>query len=508
MERVIHCPMSKSYKKIVLRIVIITTILVLTYGLSGCSNLQNNSSTPLPTKTSEAVETTVWTATETSKPSESVTPTVEATVEPLFSNRTAYQFEVDLDYNKHRLDVQQTILYQNQTGQALAEIKLVVPPNVKPRVFALESLSLTGDVNMMDYALDGNTLAIRLDQLLSESGSVSIAIVYTLTPRLQGGILGYTARQLNLSDWYPFIPPFDPDSGWIIHQPAEVGEYLVYDSADFDLTLNLVDANGITIAASAEAAPLDLDSYRIIQNNARGITLSVSDQYTLLTTTTNGVTVKGYIFKGDEVAGQAAVDYTASALQLYSELFGLPYPHQTLSVVESDFPDGMEFDGLYYLSDFYFKNYDGTFQNYLALLAVHETSHQWWFGVVGNDQALEPWLDESLATYSEYLYIERYYPELTNWWWDYRVNYYKPAGRVNLTIYDQSDLRVYINAVYLQGAVFLDQLRQAVGDEVFFTQLRTYTNTCNGKIGTWDEFVQIMASDSSDLIKKMFLEID
>ncbi|MDO9122327.1 MAG: hypothetical protein Q7U31_11115, partial [Anaerolineaceae bacterium] len=313
-------------------------MMVLTYSLSGCSYLQNNSPTPLPTKTAEAVETTVWPATETSKPSESVTPTVEATVEPLSSNRTAYQFEVDLDYNKHRLDVQQTILYQNQTGQALAEIKLVVPPNVKPRVFALESLSLTGDVNMADFALDGNTLTIHLDQPLSESGSVSIAIVYTLTPRLQGGILGYTARQLNLSDWYPFIPPFDPDSGWIIHQPAEVGEYLVYDSADFDLTLNLVSATGLTVAASADAAPLDLDSYRIVQNSARGITFSVSDQYTLLTNTTNGITVKGYIFKGDEVAGQAAVDYTANALQLYSELFGLPYPHQTLSVVESDFP--------------------------------------------------------------------------------------------------------------------------------------------------------------------------
>ncbi|MDP3450674.1 MAG: hypothetical protein Q8R87_08845, partial [Anaerolineaceae bacterium] len=313
--------MIKNDKKTVLRIAIIATMMVSTYSLPGCSYLQNNSPTPLPTKTAEAVETSVWTATETSKPSESVTLTVEATVEPLSSNRTAYQFEVDLDYNKHRLDVQQTILYQNQTGQALAEIKLVVPPNVKPRVFALEYLNLTGDVNMTDFALDGNTLTIHLDQPLSESGSVSIAIVYTLTPRLQGGILGYTARQLNLSDWYPFIPPFDPDSGWIIHQPAEVGEYLVYDAADFDLTLNLVNATGLTVAASAEAAPLDLDSYRIIQNNARGITFSVSDQYTLLTNTTNGITVKGYIFKGDEVAGQAAVDYTANALQLYSELF-------------------------------------------------------------------------------------------------------------------------------------------------------------------------------------------
>lgn len=458
---------------------------------------------PLPTTTAEAIETLVQTASETSRPIESETPTIEPTVEVVAPNRTAYQFEVDLDYNKHSLLVRQTIEYQNQTDQMLSEIKLVVPPNDKPNVFSLDSLTLNGDVGLADYALDGITLTIGLDQPLPESGTVSIAIDYILTPRLQGGILGYTAKQINFSDWYPFIPPYDPDSGWIIHQPAEVGEYLVYDCANFDLTLNLVNSTVLTIAASAEVAPLDLDTFRIIQNNARGITFSVSDQYTLVTNTNNGVTVKGYVFEGDETAGQAAVDYTASALQLYSELFGLPYLHQTLSVVESDFPDGMEYDGLYYLSDFYYKNYDATFQNYLALLAVHETSHQWWFAAVANDQALEPWLDESLATYSEYLYIERYYPELTNWWWDYRVAYYKPAGRVNLTIYDQSDLRVYINAVYLQGAEFLDQLRQTLGDEAFFAGLRTYTNSFNHKIASWDDFIQIMAPNPSDEINRV-----
>jgi hypothetical protein len=359
---------------------------------------------------------------------------------------------------------------------------------------------------LKDYTLDDVTLTLQLDQPLSEMGSISIALEYTLNPRLQGGVLGYTAKQLNLSDWYPFVPPYDPQSGWIIHQPAEMGEYLVYDCADFDLTLNLMGTPGLIVAASAEAAPLDLDTYHILAENRRGVTLSVSDQYTLTTNNIDGVTVKGYVFAGDEVAGQAAVDYTANELQLYSELFVLAYALQTVSVVESDFPDGMEYDGLYYLSDFYYKNYGSTFQNYLALLSVHETSHQWWFAAVANDQALEPWLDESLATYSEYLYIERYFPDLINWWWDYRVAYYKPSGRVNLTIYDQSDLRTYINAIYLQGAVFLDQLRQALGVEAFFAGLRTFTITYNGKIATWADFIKIMTPDPSDAIKSLLLE--
>ncbi len=498
--------MGRKDKNNTLRVVLIAIIINASLVISSCAKLSDDQPTLALTNMPSTAETVTEVATNQPEATSTITPLPVQTQEPISLERTAYTFTADLDYNKHNLLVRQTIRYQNQTGQALPEIKLVVPPNSSPNVFSMSSLILSGDVGMLDYSFDGITLTIHLDQPLPEAASVSIDLTYELSPRLQGGVLGYTAKQINFSDWYPFVSPYDTVNGWVIHQPAEVGEYLVYDKADFELTLNLVNPTGLVVAASAEAAPLDLDSFKIVQLDSRNITFSVSDQYTVLNNTSNGITVRGYCFKGDETACQASVNYSTNALQLFSELFGVPYPHQTMTVVESDFEDGMEYDGLYYLSDFYFKNYDSTFQNYLALLSVHETAHQWWFGLVANDQALEPWLDESLATYSEYLYIERYYPELTAWWWDYRVNYYKPDGRVNLTIYDQSDLRTYINAVYLQGAVFLDQLRQALGDEVFFNGLRTYTNSYNGKIATWDEFIKCMHPDPSDAINVFYQE--
>ncbi len=498
--------MRKSNKNISLRVAIVWIVLIAGLMVSSCAKPQVAQPLPTLTNSPEVIETSTPAVTELPAATSTGTPLPVQTQEPDTLNKTAYTFKADLDYNKHNLVVRQTIRYQNKKGQVLTDIKLAVPANSKPNVFILSSLALSGDVSMADYSLDGITLTIQLDQPLPDKGSITIDLEFTLTPRLQGGILGYSPKQINFSDWYPFIPPYDAVSGWVIHQPAEVGEYLVYDKADFELNLTLLDPTGLVVAASAEAAPLDFDRYKIVQNNARNITFSVSDQYKVISNNSDGVIVKAYVFNGDEIAGQAAVDYTATALQLYSELFGLPYPHETMTVVESDFPDGMEYDGLYYLSDFYFKLYDNTPQNYLALLSVHETAHQWWFAAVANDQALEPWLDESLATYSEYLYIERYYPELANWWWDYRVNYYKPAGRVNLTIYDQSDLRTYINAVYLQGAVFIDQLRQALGDEAFFTGLRTYTNNFNGKIATWDDFINFIAPDPSDAINMLVQE--
>ena len=43
------------------------------------------------------------------------------------------------------------------------------------------------------------------------------------------------------------------------------------------------------------------------------------------------------------------------------------------------------------------------FSNPDRYTVAHELAHQWWWGIVGNDEFAEPWLDESLATWSQYL---------------------------------------------------------------------------------------------------------
>ncbi|MFI6675440.1 hypothetical protein [Kribbella sp. NPDC050469] len=31
---------------------------------------------------------------------------------------------------------------------------------------------------------------------------------------------------------------------------------------------------------------------------------------------------------------------------------------------------------------------------------VHEVAHQWWYGIIGNNEYADPWLDEAFATYA------------------------------------------------------------------------------------------------------------
>jgi aminopeptidase N len=203
------------------------------------------------------------------------------------------------------------------------------------------------------------------------------------------------------------------------------------------------------------------------------------------------VTVHSYFIPLDEAAGEMALQNTADALALYSELFGA-YPHASLSVVEADFLDGMEYDGLYFLSRGFYNLYDGTPQGYLTTIAAHETAHQWWYGLVGNDQALEPWLDEALCTYTERIFYEHTYPDLVDWWWYFRVDYYQPTGWVNGTIYDYGGFRPYRDAVYLNGAKFLEELRSLIGDEAFFAFLKDYAGQMAHRQATAQDFFAIL----------------
>ena len=137
----------------------------------------------------------------------------------------------------------------------------------------------------------------------------------------------------------------------------------------------------------------------------RTFVFAASPEFQVASTQVGNVSIASYYFPAYDAAGQAALNATAQAVQIYSQRYG-PYPHQTLAVVMGDFNDGMEFSGFFYLSRDFYNLYDGTLKNYLVFVAAHETAHQWWFEQVANDQATQPWLDEALATYSERIFYE------------------------------------------------------------------------------------------------------
>jgi hypothetical protein len=412
-------------------------------------------------------------------------------------------------------EIIQDVSLNNYSARPIKELALIVEPNRFFNGFELYNLTVSDRPAIERYGLEGNLLTIPIDPPIEPGMRVTVHLEYRLNlPEIpppsdttKPQVYGYTDRQTNLVDWFPLIPPIDKDGNWIIHEPSYFGEYLVYPLADFDLELTLNNTGRPLVVAASSLGNNQDNVYGFSLKNARNFVISMSPDYQVAEIQEGDLTILSYFYPLDAAAGNAVLTHTQEAARLYSDLFG-NLPRQSISVVEADFLDGMEFDGLYFLSRGFYNLFDGSPKGYLTAISVHETAHQWWYASVANDQALEPWLDEAFSTYAERLYYEKYYPELVSWWWSYRVDFYDPSGKIDLPVYEYQGFWIYRNAVYLNGARFLESLRSTLGDETFFEILKSYFTENQGKIATGSDFWSLLrdknGKDFSELIEQYF----
>ncbi len=441
------------------------------------------------------------TATRTLSP---LTPTVPSSPAPPQAARPRYLLDVALDYAAHSLAVRETIEYPNLSEETLDRLMLAVEPNRWSGSFSLTSMTLNGQP-ATTYTLQGGWLEVSLSAPLPPGETVTLTLEYTLNMPWAGSrqVFGYNNQQLNAVDWYPFVLPYAPGHGWLKYEPTSVGEHLVYDVADFEVTIRPVGTEtNLVIAASA---PLEGDRYRL--HAARNFAFAASPLFLSKSTVVSGVTITSYYLESERAGGEALLDALAGAVSTYSERFA-PYPYSSLAVVETPCLDGLEHCGLFFLSRRFYADYDGGVLNNLIAIGVHEAAHNWWYCLVGNDQAMEPWLDEALAIYSEYIFYSDNYPAQANGWWDFRVNAFHPTGWVDANIYNGGEFRPYTNAVYLQGARFLQALRWRMGDEAFFAFLKAYAaQMAYRRVSAAGFFAlarQYSTADFSDLIRAYF----
>jgi hypothetical protein len=490
---------------------------ILSLFLAACSLSRADAVTPNPTATTVLVSP-VPTLNRDLQPVASLIPSETAVRQSCDVSEipiARHAVVADVNYAKHAVAVQQDIRYINRTGFPLSQIILSVEPNRWLGAFLLESLVQVreGEESSLGYALTGHRLQVDIPQPTLPECELHLRLKFQIAiPQIGTGLdayhgfFGYSPRQLNLGHWLPTVAVWNGDK-WVTHEAIFIGEQYVLEVADWDVTLSVSEAaESLLVAAPGEMTELGDRTWRYNLRAARDFTVSLSEQFDLTTQITDsGITVELYSFPDALVttdsgqtydAAAQALDVSAKSLNMYSDVFG-EYPYERMVVVMGDFPDGMEFSGLVFVSADWFHRYDGTPTDYLTVITVHEVAHQWWYASVGNDAALYPWLDEALATYSEYIFFEEYYPDLKDWWWEWRVDRYAPQGFVDSTVYEFANIREYINAIYLRGVHLLHDLRQDLGTEAFFALLRDYASSGAGRIATPDLFWSLLTPEQA-----------
>ncbi len=164
-------------------------------------------------------------------------------------------------------------------------------------------------------------------------------------------------------------------------------------------------------------------------------------------------TVKLRLGAPNAAARDVLVPEFRRAIAELSRRFG-PYPFPSLSVARLPVSGG----GIEYPSSILML--DGSRE-----VAVHETAHQWFYAMVGDSQALHPWLDEAFAQYAEQLVDDDQPPP----------DALRVSAPVDASTESYGDnVNGYYFTTYYKGAAALFAARQAAGAAKWDAALRCY----------------------------------
>jgi aminopeptidase N len=210
-----------------------------------------------------------------------------------------------------------------------------------------------------------------------------------------------------------------------------------------------------------------------------------------------GLAIRCFAPPGRGAAAAFAREVAGRAIAAFSKRFG-PYPYDTFTVLAGPLTAlGIEFPGLTVIGERIFSlegSVDGVpTRAMLEATVAHEVAHQWFYNLVGNDQATEPWLDEALAQYATRLYyLDRYGEDAaesyTDSWWSRWSRVDRTLKPVGLPVSDYT-AKEYGAIVYGRGPLFLETLASSMGVPAFDRSVKRYVERFSWRIAQSADFL-------------------
>lgn len=434
---------------------------------------------------------------------------------------THYNFIIDLDYQTASLSVKEEITYINATGQDLTSLVL----NVTPAYFGAFRLSAcTVDEQVVTPQLNGVVLEVPLSHPLVNGASTRLQLDFQIKVPRPGNLrFGAGDGIIALGNWYPVMAVYRPvgrfgggqaPAGWDRHPYVPTGDAFFTEVANYDVVLR--SSEPVVVAHTGSTISHEATRWVFKAEAVRDFALAISNRYQTQSVTVDQTTITAFYLPEHAKGGALYLQAAAETLRWGNALFGV-YPYSTLQVAEAYTNDpgwfGQEYPNVVFVSSLTTAD-DGGIGSYLGYLVAHETLHQWFYGLVGNDQIFDPWLDEALTTYNTYQLYRSRYPELYKGMWERFQEGYRAAVQawgdrpVNSSIYDFTNENHYFAIVYRKGSLFLDELQRTMGDQAYFSLLHEYVQRYKMRLASPFDFLDLAQSlsrvDLSPIIQRYF----
>lgn len=366
----------------------------------------------------------------------------------------------------------------------------------------IEIKSVKVNDRQASYSLEENEQILVIDANVKKNKKMIIEIEFAEKLPNSPMRYGYYENTFNYGNWYPVLCPVE-DGKAVKSVYCANGDPFYSECADY--LVEITTLQNLRLATSGKILSCKENvaekTYKIEGKNIRDFAFVLSEKFDVVSKKVGKTIVYSYYFSSED-CGEKMLDYAVNALQFYNQKFG-EYPYETYSVAESDFYiGGMEYPNLVLISGELAKN-----QASLEEVVVHETAHQWWYGIVGNNEVAEPWLDEGLTQYSTALYYEnRYGRDKYKSYMQQSENYVNVVLRllkesnvlIEGNINDFKNALLYDAIVYDSASIMLDTLRSVIGNDVFDKGIKLYFEQNKFKIATKQRFLTALKSVAGD----------
>lgn len=457
-----------------------------------------------------------------------------SSLEKISSNLNTYNLDITF-YDDNTLDIKENFEFKNTFASSLDTLYFhnypasfcagVVnsPVGVLSKAKAYPNGESYGTYNFVSIASNNNNLSyeligtdkdiikVSLPKAITKNETIKIDFVYSLIMPNIAHRYGFGDETINLANFYPILAVFE-ENEWVLDGYHYNGDPFYSEMANYIVKIK---ANSkYTLASSGELINKTQEESNVIYN-IRGLVIRdfafvLSEKFEVISETINNVTINYFYYDDDNAS--TSLKTAVDSVSTFTKLFG-EYPYKTLNVVKCNFVHGgMEYPNLIYISDEVTE-----LENYINVI-VHETAHQWWYGVVGNNEYKYPWLDEGLTEYSTVLFYMNN-PE-------YNVNtseliknsianyvtfvdlYTSVLNSVDTTmnrsLNDYNTEPEYVYITYVKGMLMFDTLKDTVGYNKFIKALQTYYNSNKYTNATPDDLYLAFKKSTGENLENFF----